>query len=163
MRYYFVLDPIEDFQVGSLGFSLNPRVITQIELMTLINQQTTIKLFSSYDSAKELAHGLRENAYDYTHWPKTDASNSKVRPLITVDIVENLNLGVPQKETFKYQEHYYENAYRKTRTKETELSYHVIPRDQIQNRWLVRAEFYNSRMKPLEFDHNPPSERCVIS
>lgn len=163
MRYYFIIDPIEDLQTGFLGLSIESRTITQDEIMQIINRQTTIKLFTNYDQAKELAHGMRENAYDYTHWPKTSVSRSKVRPLITIDVEGELHLSSPQHEKFAYQKHYLDSDhFSQTRSKEIDLTYYVVNRDQIRDEWIKRAEFYNSRLKPLEFDFSQ-ADACVIS
>ncbi|MBX3710259.1 MAG: hypothetical protein KIT56_07250 [Gammaproteobacteria bacterium] len=162
-RFYVVGTPIEDLQ-GNLFLGVNPKSYTQDELEKLsFYKQDKIRVFNSYDQAKEYAHGLRENAYDYSHFPKTALNRSKVRPVFTIELNLETKLGELNSETFKYNEHYVDDdRYAKTREKEVELNFYEIDSNLVNKSDIVRAEFYRSRIAPVEFVHTQPSKECVL-
>lgn len=163
-RYYAVGLPLEDLlPIFPLGAKI--RNIKQKELEeSSFYKQDTIRLFTSYDQAKEYAYGLRHNAYHFSHYPKTAISRSKVRPIFTIDLVAEIELGEPQTEFFKYNEHYVDDHHMSSiREKELALNFYEIASSLINKDNIVRAEFFQSKVPPVEFVHTKPRQTCVIS
>lgn len=162
-RYYVVGTPIEDLK-GNLFLGVNAKTYTQEELAELsFYNQDTVRVFTSYNQAKEYSHGLRENAYDYSHFPKTSLSRSKVRPVFTIELAAAYKLGEVRSENFLYEEHYTdEDRFSRTRNKEVELNFYELGSSTIEKSDIIRAEFYKSRIAPVEFIHAAPSKTCVI-
>jgi hypothetical protein len=162
-RYYVVGSPIEDLK-GNLLLGVNTKTYTQVELEQLsIYKENTARVFTSYDQAKEYSHGLRENAYDYSHFPKTSLSRSKVRPVFTIELPMEAKLGEVQTEKFMYKEHYTDvDRFSRTRKKEIELHFYEIDSNLINKSDIIRAEFYKSRIAPVEFIHVTPAKTCII-
>lgn len=165
-RYYAIGYPIEDLRrnLFTLFFGEDyPKKYTQEELKQLsFYKQDTIRLFASYDQAREYAHGLRENAHAYTYCPKTDVRNSKVFPIFTLELNLDVMLGNLHEELFKYSGYNNDKSSHKLENQIT-LNFYEMPSNSINNTDIIQAEFYNSKMSPVEFEHEINKQRCVIS
>lgn len=162
-RYFTVGAAIENL-TGNIFIGIRPKTISPEDLERLSFYKLDIlRLFTSYDEAKEYAYGLREKNQDYSYYPRTALSHSKVRPIFTLELSADVTLGQPCTEQFQYiDEHLHGERVAKTTNKEITLHFYEVESREIKSTDIIRAEFYNANMSPVEFDHTPPSQNCVL-
>lgn len=164
-RYYTVGAPIEDLQ-GNFIIGVSPKVYTQEELEQLsFYKLVTIGLFASCDQAREYAYGLRENAGAYASSEdiKANVRRSRVYPVFTLELAPDIKLGELCSVPFKYAEYIAVNKHQTNRVeKNITLNCYMVQSSSIENTNIIRAEFYHSKMAPVEFAHESNQQRCVI-
>lgn len=163
MRYYAVGAPIGNLQ-PTLLLAAKTRNIKQGELESSFFKQTTVRLFTSFDQAKEYAYGLRHKNYAFSYYPKTPLSRSKVWPIFTLEVDSEIETGKLLTETFTYEEHYVDDQRSaRTREKTLDLAFYEIQADLIDKKDIIRAEIYKAGIAPIEFVHKEPGQACLIS
>lgn len=162
-RYYAVGAPIEELQ-GNFFVGVRPKNYTPEMLGQLsFYKQDLIRIFSVYDEAKEYAHGLRENAFAYSWYPRTSLSNSTVCPIFTLELNQEVVLGDLHLEQFTYTVYLRDGLRQKNeQPKEIALNFYEIKPNSIKHEDIIRAEFFNSRMAPVEFEYETQKQSCII-
>lgn len=151
MRLYIVGQPIEDLELHLL--SVRAKKISPKELFNNIANQNNVKAFTTYDVAKAYAHGLRQKADAYSHFPKGNLEDSKAFPVFTVEFDDRYDLGEEKQETLKYAEE--KNG--TTITKELSFPYYEVNAKDYQK--IIRAEFSNqSQNVDLNIEKNISDE-----
>ena len=163
MRYYVVGLPVEDLQgtlgvYGTLFFGVRPRAIPLNELKASFYNQDQIKIFVSYDDAIAYANALRVIAYDFSAFPKNGWQTSKVRPVFTVDAIDKNSVGKIKTETLNYED----IDDRNNQNKKLNLEYYLLDTNLVNESQIVRVEFSDSPVKPIEFVHVKPGYTCNI-
>lgn len=167
-RYYVVGAAIQDLD-GNFFIGLYPKHYTQETLLSLsFYKNHAIRVFVSYDEAKTYALGLRENAYAYSFYPRTDLSNSKINPIFTVELGHDMQLGDIQEEQFVYNVYQSVNANHMARQDiKTMLHFYVVESEAIKQTDIIRAEFYDptssrDHMPSVEFEHVARNDKCLM-
>lgn len=170
-RFYVVGTPMEKLR-RSLFSEMNPKDLTQEELENSFYAEPIIRLFESYDQAKEYAHGLREKSYDsQLQLPLDDRiclSARKIRPIYTIELSSEIKLNNTYTEVFKYTEYHIGDEDEKFRLmkaeKKIELNYYQVDSMLINKENILRADFFKSgkALPPVEFSHAKPRQGCVL-
>lgn len=146
MRLYIVGLPINDLE-AKFAFQYQARRLSRQEILDSLYDTDKLRAFTTYDDAKIYAHGLREQNGDYTYYPKTPIGRSKVRPIFTIDLEADTEVGELKTDEFKY-----DTRHRNGETKSYLLNYHKLESRRLNSANIIRADFFNSPQKSFELN-----------
>ena len=144
-RYYAVGERICDEKINFFSGTIYLRDLTKEELeQKSFFKNPTIKIFRSFDEAKQFAEKEQKSALSCAHiQPKTPIIR-KISPIFTIDLSFDFPLG---------------SLHSELRSKPY---FYLVKSEDIDRTNIIRAEFHNSDLTPVEFKPPVQKRTCAI-